>query len=227
MIIGGLAIIPWINHRYDFYISTRYIMPLVLCALLLCAYSCIQIIQLLAVRRPERRAVTTSAIAALMIIICLQLVPFYQYCYRVQSTNLSNEVPLQLLAIVQKDSRGGKSIVLMEDKLPLANHPMTYLFALSMQKYLVMPVAASNAPKQVNHARGKWLIAIRHFSKERIIIIMKRSTYLSMKNDLPGKTYALKSQVGFSKTKTSPRLIYVVELNNQTRVGLQSTSRTT
>ncbi|MEN6460090.1 MAG: glycosyltransferase, partial [Syntrophomonas sp.] len=92
ILIGGFALIPWINQRYVFYLATRYIMPLIICGILLIAYALSEIAQIAYDRWQVRRlAFMPLATGTLLLIITLQLVPLYSYCGRLENTNESNQ----------------------------------------------------------------------------------------------------------------------------------------
>lgn len=213
MLLGGMAIMPWINHRYEFFLATRYIMPLVLCAILLMAYSIIHMIKLLIPRIKQPRLLTIPAATLLMILLCCQLLIFYYYCNRVNSTNLSNRTALQVISVIQKDYRSG-SLILIDSNLQLENQPLPDLLAVSRVNYVVIP--ANIGKNKINNVELPWIQAINRYPNKHIIAIMNQSNYLALKNHLTAgaKTYSFVAQVVFPGTVPFQRVIYVVELKN-------------
>ena len=211
MILGGLAIMPWINHRYEFFLATRYIMPLVLCAILLMAYSIIHIIKLLVPRIKQPKYFTVPAVILLMVLICCQLLIFYHYCNRVNSTNLSNRTALKVMSVIQKDYRNG-SLVLIDNNLQLENQPLPDLLLISRINYAIIP--ANRVKNKNKHVESQWIQSINRYPHEHLIVVMNQSHYLALKNHLAAdtKTYSFAAQVVFPGKVPYRRIIYVVEL---------------
>ncbi|MGE5422046.1 MAG: glycosyltransferase, partial [Ignavibacteriales bacterium] len=146
MIIGSLAIIPIINQRYVFYLSTRYIMPAVLCALLLISLGLVQGIESLSKGFSFKRAVYAPARIILIGLIIGQVIPFYAYCDRLEKTNQSNYMALAVLANIENKPNSHKKVVLLDQNLPIENGPLPYLLSLSKHKYIFVSPDISTLP---------------------------------------------------------------------------------
>lgn len=220
MILGGLLIIPWINHRYDFYLATRYIMPLILLAILLMAYGIVCLIKLMIPHISNQKAVTIPATALLIGLIFCQLPIFYHYCNQVNSTNLSNRTALQVMSTIQKAYKPGQSMILVDDQLQLENQPIPDLLTISQMKYVVIH---TNGNKQQNSSdvNPQWTQAIVKYKSKNIITVMNQSNYLAMRNDLTGtRTYSFASQVLSTNRRSSQRVVYVVEEQSRHQIKL-------
>ncbi|HEX3011779.1 MAG TPA: glycosyltransferase family 39 protein [Syntrophomonadaceae bacterium] len=207
MLLAGLAVMPWINHRYDFYLATRYIMPLVLCAILLMSYGINSLLKLLIPRVQNQNLLTISAGVLLIILICGQLVIFYQYCNRTMPTNLSNRTAMQVMSIIQKDYSSKSSIILVDDNLPINNKPLPDLLTISDINYVVI-----HKTKDVN---SQWVQTFKRYKNKNIIAVISQSDYQAIKDYLTGaKTYSFYSKVLIPKAVPVPQVIYVIELKN-------------
>ncbi|HEX3011727.1 MAG TPA: glycosyltransferase, partial [Syntrophomonadaceae bacterium] len=146
VIAAGMAVIPWINARYTFYLATRYIMPEIICAILLIALGINTIVENISASVSYRRLVLGITAAALTVWIGLQPLPFYNYCFHMSETNDSNKAALKIMSIVRSDP--DRKIVLLDRGLPLLNRPLPSLLALSEQRFLMLPFINRAANKQ-------------------------------------------------------------------------------
>jgi hypothetical protein len=209
MVLGGLAVMPWINHRYDFYISTRYIMPVVLCAILLMAWAVIYSVKLLISNIRQPRAIIIPTGALLLICMIGQLSVFYQYCNRVDSTTLSNRQALQIMSIVQKNYRTANSIILVDKNLQIPNQPIPYLLTESRIDYKVI---ATKAGQQKVYNKSQWLHALQHYQHKSVIAIMNKPDYLSLKKYLTqDRIVTVGTKVIMPDSKPYQQKIYIVE----------------
>jgi 4-amino-4-deoxy-L-arabinose transferase-like glycosyltransferase len=210
MIIGGLAIIPWINHRYSFYLATRYVMPLILCLILLMSYSIVKLVKNFSLHSLRPKWVQYASGGVMAMLVVLQIIPFYNYCSQNQSTNLSNKMTLQVISIVQKEK--GSHMILMDANIDIENRPIPYLLRISNEKFITI---SSNGKDQAKGSVAAWTKAIRNAGVKHLYAILAQSSYMAIKNDLEGaKIYELKSKIVIPSPKTELRKIYVVELNN-------------
>lgn len=130
---------------------------------------------------------------------------FYQYCSRVQNTNLSNRTALQIMSIIQKDY-AQSHIVLVDQSLPLENQPLPDLLTISHISYAVLPATK----EKINDLQ--WAQILERYQNQHIIAIIDESNYLAVKKHLTGaKTYSLYSRVLFPGNVPFQRVIYVVE----------------
>ncbi|MEN6349095.1 MAG: glycosyltransferase [Syntrophomonas sp.] len=220
MLLGGMMVIPWINHRYTFYLATRYIMPLIICALLLLAVGVVFLIREGKQHVQNGRIIVVPATAILLLFIVYQLFPFYSYCARSNSTNLSNQVALQVMSVVNHYERG-KTLVLIDRDLPMDNYPLPHLLALSRMQYLI--VKGNNPGEDKNLTAKKWSSIIEKYGDKKILAVMGQKTYQKTKIELlSSKEYSFKSRVMFPKRLSKPRVIYVVEIAG--KAGTQRTN---
>lgn len=201
MVLGGLAVMPWINQRYEFYQSTRYIMPLIICTILLMAFGIVKLIDWLRSRIRQKELVTIPATILLAVLIGWQLLAFYFYCNRINSTNLSNRMALQAMSVMQKGYTKG-SVILVDDDLQIENKPLPDLLTLSRLEHIIIPAGSS------------WLQLIDRYPGHHLLAVMNQTHYLALKNHLPAgaKTYSFVTQVVFPNSIPYQRKIYVVEL---------------
>jgi len=134
---GAFLLMPWINQRYVFFLATRYIMPLVLCALLIVSLGLIRIAEDLYVLLGKKRILLLPASGVLTVLMLLQLIPFYAYCAAKSDTNQSNRLAMQIYQKALKISNQESSLVVLDKTLTLENDPLPYLFTLAQQPYLV------------------------------------------------------------------------------------------
>lgn len=139
MIVGAFIVIPWVNERYVFYLATRYIMPVIICALLVTGYGLAYLVTGVYQRVGVGKAVLAPIGAALGVLIVLQLVPYYGYCKKLAGTNESNLLTLKVLSSVQRLARNRNTLVVIDKRLPLENNPLPYVLSLSRQPYKVLP----------------------------------------------------------------------------------------
>lgn len=106
MMIGAFAVIPWINHRYVFFVATRYIMPVIICALLLAALGCVQLFTGLSAKFSSDKVVYVPAGLILLALMIWQVTPFYTYCRSLEKTNQSNYMAMSVISDIQRESKG-------------------------------------------------------------------------------------------------------------------------
>ncbi|HHW61311.1 MAG TPA: glycosyltransferase [Syntrophomonadaceae bacterium] len=138
MIVSALLIMPWLNSRFVFFISTRYIMPVIICAILLISYSLVRIGQYLGQKYRLPAAGRPIGSAAIVLIALLQLLPFYQYCHEIQYSNLSNHLSLQIIGDLQKHA-SPSTLVLVDPDLKIENDPLPILLKLNGVNYAFLP----------------------------------------------------------------------------------------
>ena len=93
MIAAGFLIIPILNERYSFFLATRYIMPVFICSLLLVAAGAVYVYDRIYSSIKNRKAFQATAITTAALLVCLQFVPYYNYCRSKEVTNESNRWP--------------------------------------------------------------------------------------------------------------------------------------
>lgn len=211
MIAGGFLIMPWINHRYVFYVATRYIMPLNICALLLVAAAVIFLLQAARVKMSNSRFIMAPASLALCLLIIMQLVPFYSYCQKYDSTNLSNRLALQIISVINSYGHG-KTMVLLDENLPLENAPLPYLLTISQQQYRLFQSKESKAGSDSRD----WAKLLDRYDGQKLLVVMNQDTYLNNRSQiLDFHKHIFKSRVVFPSESKEQRVIYLVEMTAQ------------
>lgn len=172
MIGGGFLLIPWINHRYYFYIVTRYIMPIIICAILLIAYAASHLLKILVskissktvfktvFKTAGKRKILIPAAITLTILLSLQLLPFYQYCRQITHTDYSNHMSIEVLQIIQKYATRDKLTILLDKTLAAKDEPFPLLFKLSHLKFITISHGLTALQKHHSIAPGQKIIAV-------------------------------------------------------------------
>lgn len=213
MILGGMLTMPWINHRFVFYVTTRYIMPLIICALLLLAVAVVYLLQAARVKLKNSRFIIAPVSLLLCLFIIMQLLPFYNYCRQNDSTNLSNRLALQIMSVI--DSYGiDKTLVLLDENLPLENAPLPYLLTINQQQY------GWFKSKETEADSGTWDFAqqLGRYDGQKLLIVMNQDTYLNNRSQIINfHKHLFKSRVVFPSEAKKQRVIYLVEINSPSR----------
>ncbi len=208
----GLLIIPWVNERYVFFLATRYIMPLVLCALLIAALGLLHLAQDLHAMLGSRRLFRGPAVAILAVFMILQLIPFYTYCYRNSDTNQSNRLAMQIFQKAVNISRQRASLVMVDKNLSLENDPLPYLFTLVQQPYRVVdPAILTMAnPLDNNHATDTY--------GSNLIGIISAESFYSLRESLsPREIDSYSCELTLSAADRGQRKVYVLDLGKMNR----------
>lgn len=209
---GGLLTIPWVNERYVFFLATRYIMPLVLCCLLIAALGLLRLAEDLHAILGSRRILPGPAVGMLVVLMILQLVPFYAYCYHKSGTNQSNRLAMQIFQKVVNINRREASLVILDKNLSLENDPLPYLFTLIQQPYRVIDPAVLTLanPAVNNHAAD-------HGSNNLVGIISAES-FNSLRDNLsPREIDSYSCELTLSAAARGQRKVYVLDLGKYDR----------
>ncbi|MDD3270147.1 MAG: hypothetical protein PHX14_12585, partial [Syntrophomonadaceae bacterium] len=202
---------PWINHRYVFYLATRYIMPLNICALLLIAAAVVYLLQAACAKFKNSRLVITPASLVLGLFIIMQLFPFYNYCRQNSNTNLSNQLALQIMSVINSYGRE-KTLVLLDENLPLENAPLPYLLTVSQQNYLSFKSKVSSGSSEALD----WASLLERCGKQKLLIVMNQDTYLSNQSQILNlHKHIFKTRVVFPGKISEERIIYLVEMTSR------------
>lgn len=209
MLAGGFASIPWINQRYVFFIATRYIMPLIICALLLiaCGLSVLAGRASKLINRPGMR-LRAIPVAALLLLMVLQVIPFYTYCAGIADTNQSNRMTLKAATLATQAAAKEKAIIILEKDLPLENNPLPVIFNIMKQPYSIMEkeVSVGAFPGDVGDILSRQ-------EGSPLVMVLSEKAYLVLKPELAGsKTTCLSGQVLFPPEAKEIRNIYIVEM---------------
>lgn len=135
---GGFIVIPWINRRFGFYIVTRYIMPLIICSLLLMALGLSRTLRKIASRFERPRLFRISAAGLFLIVVGMQIWPFYGYCSRLARTDMSNYLSLKLVEKVGEFNPGKETKILIDAGVAIENDPLPVLFAIRRYDFAVI-----------------------------------------------------------------------------------------
>lgn len=206
LLLGGIILIPVFNKRYDFYISTRYIMPLVLTAIMIIGMSARHWYE--SFKKPGFRNLSAKTAAFLVVVlVSLQLLPLYHYCREVADTNASNRMALTILSLAGDTGGDQPPRVLIDSTLSLENEPLPYLFTLRQQPYQIL---ASGVEQP-----GEWLNCLQPTSEDRLVAVMNEQTFHRLKNWIePARISILNSRIVIPTTSSEHRQIYVVEMNH-------------
>jgi hypothetical protein len=207
-IAAGFAVIPWINQRYTFFLATRYIMPQVICSIILVAAALVSAWNKYRCRIRYPRLITNIAAVMIIMAICLQPWPFYNYCRQASKTNESNRSALQVMSIVRSAS-AEKVLILLDGELPLPNRPLPVLMALSRHNYAMLPGLSGSA----NIVTADLYKALEQSMDSEVIAVLSQSSYNRLKSKLPvAETYALSTIVTIPKPSVVPDTIYIIKL---------------
>lgn len=179
LIAGGFIVIPWINHRYGFFIVTRYIMPIVICSILLIAYGITNLFEIVSSKISNKRVVLLPFIGAGLIIGGVQLIMFYNYCSSLVNTDMSNRITLKLVRAVEKLAQTNHMVVFIDNEVRLENDPLPLLLPFS--KYHE-PVLRLGLDKKSKADKVKALVKmIKKYPKNHLIVIISNQNFQQLK----------------------------------------------
>lgn len=209
MIIGGFLTIPWINTRYGFFLATRYIMPIILCSLLIVAYAIVTFLQRIkAPARGRKFALVTTVV--MLILIAVQLVPFYGYCIALHGTNLSNELSFETLAAILRSVPRDQSVILLDKSVDIENDPLPYLLTLSKQDYEKLP---GDFIQDLQTGSEEWLQNLKKHTGDKFVAVVTQETYEQLRDVvMTRKVNQFTCKVTLNAEKPNEvRNIYVIE----------------
>lgn len=197
MISAAFLIIPVLNERYSFFLATRYIMPVIICSILLMAAGAVHVYDQINSSIKNRKAFQTTAIAITTLLVCLQFVPYYNYCRSKEVTNESNRLALDVIFLTQQLTSQGDTLVLLDQKLPLENKPLPYL--LTMGQY---PYQESNFDSWPNFVDGYG----------RFIAILSDESYKKLSSLIKGdRVSSFTCTVTLPQPSKEERKVHVIE----------------
>ncbi len=204
---GAFLIMPWINHRYVFFLATRYIMPVMLCALLLIALAMVwaftQAYELLG----SKRSLIIPAFSMLLILVLLEIIPFYNYCSLRASTNQSNRLALQVFQKAMELSDRRSTLVVLDKTLTLENDPLPYLLTLAQQPYLV-----SNPTTLTYSQPGEKTIPSR-YQGQKVVGIVSEANFKTLRPRLtPQEIDSYSCKLIMPASARGERKVYVMDL---------------
>jgi len=207
LLLFACLVMPAVNQRYVFYLATRYIMPVVICALLIVTQALLQLGSRL--RHLQSHKVMPAALAACLVLFTLQYLPYARYCMSNLDTNASNRLALKVLTATRQMSSRQNTLVLLDKNLPVENHPFPYLLALSAQNYRELPITStasiSKSGQIIVHKRPS-------LSNYHLIAILSDESYRLMAGKLtPQQQVCFSNRVILPKANRQPRHIYVLQ----------------
>lgn len=209
LLVGGFLIMPWINARYVFYVTTRYIMPLILCAILLVSLAAVHLVGIIREKVKNPRQVTVPAVALAMVLVIAQFLPYYDYCKQAQPTNLSNQAVLDVMSIVDAKEKDVK-LVLVDKTLPLENQPLPDLLKIDRKPFILVPGDG------VEPSSTDWSEALEKYQHKNILAIVSQNTYQDIKDQVSGvQAYPVSSVIAFPQPQDTPRVVYVLEIKGR------------
>jgi glycosyltransferase involved in cell wall biosynthesis/putative flippase GtrA len=206
---AAFLIMPWINHRYVFFLATRYIMPLILCALLIVALGLLRVTEDVYALLGSKRILRVPAFGILAILMVLQLVPFYAYCRENSGTNQSNRLAMQIFQKTLNISRQEASLVIMDENLSLENNPLPYLFTLVQQPYRVdNPTVLTMAG-----AMNKNSVSSNSHVENKLVGIISAESFSALRSKLnPEEIDSFSCEVTMPASAHGERKVYVLDL---------------
>jgi 4-amino-4-deoxy-L-arabinose transferase-like glycosyltransferase len=213
LVAGGFMIIPWINSRYGYFIVTRYIMPVVICSILLLACGINRLFVLLSSRTAHKQTAVIAFIGLALIFGGFQLGSFYSYCKSLADTDMSNRLALKLVKISGKWAHHSDTEVLIDERIRLRNDPLPVLLALDQQNYVVLRLKPPRKgdPNQTDQL----LKAVQKRRKRRMVIITDRNAFQQLKRVASvKKVQSVSHRLVLNRQATSPEVvkIYVIQL---------------
>jgi glycosyltransferase involved in cell wall biosynthesis/putative flippase GtrA len=215
LLLGGVLIMPLFNKRYVFYLATRYIMPLLICALILLAYGLVQIIRRIQSRTSQKKAVNIITATLILLLATAQVFPYYSYCSARLNTNESNRLALEVVKLTRQMSQGHESIVLIDDKLPLENQPLPYLLTFLEHPYQMLD-SKKSWDNDINRYSGISTLYPGH--GQQLIMVMNEENFRNWKfllHERINRVERLSCQISFPAPASRPRSIFVVEINDK------------
>jgi hypothetical protein len=209
---AAMLIMPWINQRYVFYLATRYIMPLILCALLIAALGLIRVVDYLYAWLGSKRLAHVPAFGLLAVLLILQLLPFYDYCRKNSDTNQSNRLVMQIFKKTVNISQRHSSLVILDENLSLENNPLPYLFTLIQQPYRVDNPALLTMSGSLNTDHR----TADAGDGDNLVAIVSAESFNRLRNQLsPREVGAYSCEMILSPSAKGQRKVYVIDLGRQ------------
>lgn len=197
MITAGFLIIPILNERYSFFLATRYIMPVFICSLLIAAAGAVYVYEQIYIRMGSRKPFQAVAVATAALLVCLQFVPYYNYCRSKEVTNESNRLALEVMTLTQQLASQGDTLVLLDQRLPLENQPLPYLLTMGQQPY-----QESNFDSWPNFVDGNG----------RFIAVLSDESYKKLSSFIKGgRVSSFTCSVTLPQPSQEERKVHVVE----------------
>lgn len=203
-LLADLVVMPIINHRYVFYLATRYIMPVVICSLLMMTLALRQLGQAIFIVQPKK-AVSVALVTGLLFLSALQYVPYTRYCLSQLDSNASNRLALEVWAAATRMASEHDSMVLIDESLPLENHPLPCLLALTSQPYRETAISPDTP------VNGGGFVSDLSPARNHLIAIVSDQSYRRIARYItPNHKTCFTSRVVLPTAAKEPRNIYVL-----------------
>lgn len=196
--LAGILVIPLFNQRYAFYVSTRYIMPIVLLSYLLISLALVHIWS-----RLGSRSMRSGAAALMIALITWQALPYYDYCRQMEDTNNSNRMAFNILDLAGSDSR-----LVLDENLPLENEPLPYLLTLRQQPFTVLP------NKNPSELARDWQQIVNGYRNDRLVAVINDATFARLKSALsPAQVECLSCRIVVPYPTEGARRVWVIQVD--------------
>lgn len=206
-VAASFLVLPWINARYAFFLSTRYIMPVILCALLMIALGLVHSCRLIYDFMGSKRNLTVPAYTTLLLLVVLQIIPFYSYCAQKAGTNQSNRLALQVFQKAMELSDRRSTLVVLDKNLMLENDPLPYLLTMAEQPFLV-----SNTDMLAFSPSGVQALPTDYQGK-KVVGIVSAGNYKNLETQLtPQGIQAYSCKLTLNPADKGERKVYVLDL---------------
>lgn len=214
LLIGGILVIPLFNQRYDFYISTRYIMPLIILSIMLVSLAAVQWLEHIKhfyISFPVLRLAAGIAV----LVIVLQLFPLYRYYSRVADSNATNQVAFSILSRAENPSCGGPATVVIDEALQLENEPLPYLFSMTRQPFQMLSTG--------HDLTNQWRQCLSESKTATLVAVLNEETFSRLKDSLSAADVScLKARIIIPHPSAAERKIYVVEIQREPRAEIEN-----
>lgn len=212
IIVATFLLMPWINHRYVFFLATRYIMPVLLCLLLLLSLAIVRTFTYTYEWLGRKRILLIPAFSILLSLMLIQLIPFYDYCAHKAGTNQSNRLALQVFQKTMELSDRDTTLVVLDKSLQLENNPLPYLLTLAQQPYLVsnadiLAFSQSGKPAQKQNPYD--------YQEKKIVGVLSASNFKALRSSLsPQKIDSYSCKLVMPSSARGERTVYVLDLGS-------------
>ncbi|MGE5390632.1 MAG: glycosyltransferase [Deltaproteobacteria bacterium] len=207
LLLAAFLVMPAINQRYVFYMATRYIMPVVICSLLMTAEASVHLFSL--VNKPLSSKAVPVALAAVLLVSSLQYIPYAVYCTARLDTNLSNRLALDVVSAAIDMSSEPGSLVLLDKNLPVENSPFPSLLALTSRTYRELPITSAAS------IDSEGLVPLRTGAPQpghHLVAIISDKNYHAIANQLdPQHKACFSNRVILPAISRQPRHVYVLQ----------------
>lgn len=210
LILGAMLVMPWINKRYVFFVSTRYIMPVVICAILLMAHGTAYLVKKLVHSCRLAPLLKRSITISILMLALLQLLPFYHYCHRIQDTNQSNKLTMNIIQGILKGRSANETLVLLDPELNIENDPLPILLKLSGLNYDLFSSLNIGSVSACTNADP---IPAATEAKQVFAIVSEKTYQNTIRQYEPGEVRPYEQHLTLNPGPEDKRRVFVLELS--------------